>query len=257
MAHANFAEALRRLLAHEGGYANHPSDPGGPTNWGITIHDARAHWKKGATADDVRAMPRSVAEDIYKAKYWDALRCGELPGGVDYAVFDYGVNSGIGRSGKVLRRVLGLSDATHVVTDGVLATVRARDASSIVAAICDERMAFLRRLKTWPVFGRGWSRRVADVRGVALRLALSEKTAVEPEPVRAPGKGAVPHARAAQQATAGGLVAAGGVLAHHAAASPGAALAILAAAFGLTALGWWFWHWRQRRLQDRKVETTR
>src|SRR5258705_5153236 len=101
MTASSYDEALRRVIVHEGGYSNHPTDPGGPTNWGITIHDARAYWKTEATAADVRSMPVEVAKDIYRSKYWDAMRCDDLPAGVDYAVFDYGVNSGIGRAVRV------------------------------------------------------------------------------------------------------------------------------------------------------------
>lgn len=101
---------LPLLLAHEGGYSNHPSDPGGPTNFGITIFDYRKYVNPRATAADVRAMTVEEAKRIYRARYWDAQRCDELPAGLDYAVFDYGVNSGTGRSAKVLRRLLGLPD---------------------------------------------------------------------------------------------------------------------------------------------------
>ena len=126
MAARSYDAALARLLVHEGGYTNHPADPGGPTNFGITISDYRKYVKPDATAADVRAMKVDEAKAIYRAKYWDAQRCDELPAGVDYAVFDYGVNSGIGRSGKVLRRVLGLSDdgLAHV-SDAVIAAARA------------------------------------------------------------------------------------------------------------------------------------
>ena len=89
MTAANYDEALRRLLAHEGGYTNHPSDPGGPTNFGITIHDYRKYVKPNATAADVRAMTVDEAKAIYRAKYWNAQRCDGLPAGVDYSVFDY------------------------------------------------------------------------------------------------------------------------------------------------------------------------
>ena len=171
MAASTYDEALRRLLAHEGGYTNHPSDPGGPTNFGITIYDYRKYVKPNATAADVRAMTAGEAKAIYRKRYWDAQRCDELPAGVDYSVFDYGVNSGIGRSGKVLRRVVGLADSTSTVTDQVLAYVRARDPKVLVAAICDERLAFLQSLRTWPVFGRGWGRRLAEVKAVSLALA--------------------------------------------------------------------------------------
>lgn len=117
MAARTYDEALRRLLAHEYGYTNHPSDPGGPTNFGITIHDYCKFVKPNATATDVRAMRVDQAKAIYRAKYWNAQRCDELPAGVDYSVFDCGVNSGIGRGGKVLRRVAGLPHSTSAVTD--------------------------------------------------------------------------------------------------------------------------------------------
>ncbi|MGZ3349407.1 MAG: glycoside hydrolase family 108 protein [Xanthobacteraceae bacterium] len=171
MTASSYDEALKRVLVHEGGYSNHPSDPGGPTNWGITIHDARAYWKENATAADVRNMPVEVAKDIYRSKYWDAMRCDELPAGVDYAVFDYGVNSGIGRAGKVLRRLVALSDRTSAITNEVIAAATRCEPGTLIDAICDERLAFLRGLRTWSVFGNGWGRRVREVRSGARAMA--------------------------------------------------------------------------------------
>src|SRR5574338_200511 len=162
---------LPLLLAHEGGYTNHPRDPGGPTNFGITIFDYRKYVKPNATAADVRAMTVGEAKAIYRKRYWDVQRCDELPAGLDYAVFDYGVNSGIGRSGKVLRRLLKLSDQSSAVSDDVIAAARRADAMTIVADICNERLRFLRSLRTWQIFGAGWSRRVAEVKSTALALA--------------------------------------------------------------------------------------
>ncbi|MGA7489980.1 MAG: glycosyl hydrolase 108 family protein, partial [Xanthobacteraceae bacterium] len=156
MAASSYDEALRRLLVHEGGYSNHPSDPGGPTNWGITIHDYRKYVNPNATAADVRSMPLEAAKKIYRSKYWNAMRCDELAAGVDYAVFDYGVNSGIGRAGKVLRQLVGLGASARGVTDEVIAAVNRREPKGLVDAICDERLEFLQRLRTWPVFGNGW-----------------------------------------------------------------------------------------------------
>lgn len=169
MASDNFSESLRRTLRHEGGYTNHPKDPGGPTNWGITIADARRYWKRDATADDVKKMPLSVASQIYKARYWDALRCDEMPTGVDYAVFDYGVNSGTSRAIKVLERLLKLPDDGKP-DDTLIAKVNKAEAAWLVNAICDERLRFLRSLKTWPTFGGGWGTRVKQVRAGALQM---------------------------------------------------------------------------------------
>ena len=182
MAKSTYEAALARLLAHEGGYTHHPSDPGGPTNFGITLGDYRRYVKRDATAADVKAMRVAEAKAIYRARYWDALRCDELPAGVDYAVFDYGVNSGIGRAGKVLRRVLKRADTAHKVTDEVLAAARVADASTLVNAISDERLRFLKSLNTWSVFGKGWGRRVAEVRATALAMA-QQATAPPPPPV--------------------------------------------------------------------------
>lgn len=172
------AESMRNIFLSEGGYTNDPKDPGGPTNWGITIFDARKYaaefgWITGRaiTVADIKAMPKWFAEKVYDAKYWDALNCDLLPAGLDYAIADYGVNSGIGRAGKVLRRLLGLSDADWHVTPDVLAAVAKRKAADLINAVNAERLAFLKRLPTWSHFGGGWGRRVASVNAIALHMA--------------------------------------------------------------------------------------
>lgn len=244
-----FKESLDRVLAHEGGYTNHPSDPGGPTNWGITIHDARRYWKKDASAGDVRAMPRSVACDIYRSKYWDAQRCDALPAGLDYIMFDYGVNSGVGRSGKVLRRVCGMRADASAVTDEVLAEVRKRNPEKIIVAMCDERLRFLQSLRTWRVFGKGWGRRVAESQVAALKMAR-RSLSLDPTPTPtapAQGRATVPPPAVAQPkvVSASAVVAAGaGGALSAAAGSADATIYVVVALFvaivavaGLAA--WW------------------
>ena len=170
MAASNYDASLGRVLKHEGGYSNHPSDPGGATNFGITIANYARFKGRTVTAAEMRAMPLSDAKAIYKASYWNALRCDELPAGLDYAVFDYGVNSGVARAAKVVARLLG-HQADGRMTDALIAAVRARPASDLIGRLCDERLAFLKALKTWPVFGAGWGRRVSEVRRDALAMA--------------------------------------------------------------------------------------
>jgi lysozyme family protein len=168
---STYDECLKRVLAHEGGYTNDPRDPGGPTNFGITIYDYRKYMKPRATAADVQRMSLLKAKSIYRSKYWNALRCDDLPAGVDYSVFDYGVNSGIGRAGKVLRRVLGLSDADWRIAAEVITALTKCDTSKVIIAINDERLQFLKSLRTWNAFGVGWGRRVAEVKAFSLELA--------------------------------------------------------------------------------------
>lgn len=246
MAAANYDASLARVLKHEGGYTNHPSDPGGPTNFGITIHDYRRYIKTHGTAADVRAMTLADAAKIYRARYWHALRCDELPAGLDYAVFDYGVNSGIARAAKVMQRLLGIGSGA-AMTDAVVAAARGGSPSALIGRLCDERLAFLKSLRTWPVFGAGWGRRVAEVRRDA--LALAKGTAVAPSaPAAANGKARIPAPKAARAATAAGAIVAGGGVAQ-AAASSGASSAIIIAVLvaGVACsiagwIGWTLWH---------------
>ncbi|MCF8478108.1 MAG: secretion activator protein, partial [Pseudolabrys sp.] len=185
---------------------------------------------------------------------WDACACDELPAGVDYAVFDYGVNSGIGRAKKVLQRVLGVA-ADGVLGDQTMRAVAACDPTATVIAICDERLRFLKRLRTWGVFGRGWGRRVSEVK--AYSLALAGKPAAK-RPKAGPaaqriGKGVVPVAKGAQQGSAGAIVAAGAAAAqqaHGAGVGAGGVAAIAAAAIAAAIAAYAFWLWRQRRQQE-------
>jgi uncharacterized protein (TIGR02594 family) len=171
MAASSYDEALARLLVHEGGNDDDPRDPGGRTSRGILQREWDA-WRgshPGLPADVWRA-PQDQVEAIYRQKYWDALRCDDLPAGVDYAVFDYGVNSGIGRAAKVLQRLVATAADGEVGPDTIAATKLA-SAPQLIEAICDERLAFLQGLRTWPTFGKGWSRRVREVRAAARAMA--------------------------------------------------------------------------------------
>jgi lysozyme family protein len=175
MAASSYDFALKEVLKSEGGYSNHPSDPGGPTNFGITIADYKRYLKPNATAADVKAMRVEEAKAIYKPKYWDALRCDNLPAGLDYAVFDFGVNSGISRSAKYLQRLVGTT-ADGVIGPLTLAAVAQHDVGKLIVDFCDARLAFLKSLATWRTFGPGWGPRVARVKQSSLRLHQQKET---------------------------------------------------------------------------------
>jgi lysozyme family protein len=169
-------------------------------------------------------------------------------------VFDYGVNSGIGRSKKVLQRALGVS-ADGVFGAETMAAVAVCDPKVTIVAICDERLRFLKRLRTWGVFGKGWGRRVAEVKAFSLQLAGQKPTSM---PKRAPGaqragKGVVPVAKAAQQGSAGAATAPGVAAANQADASGVGVIGIavvIAVAIVAAIATYAFWHWRQRRQQE-------
>ena len=169
----NWKRSIANTLVHEGGtaYSNHRNDPGGPTKYGITIHDVRRYLDPNATASRVKRLTLDEALAIYRAHYWTKMRCDELPLGLDYSVFDYTVNAGPGRSGAHLREVLDL-DGGWRVTDEVLAAVKDYgDNPGLIRALNDRRMRFQMGLGSrFNVFKRGWRRRILSVKAIALDM---------------------------------------------------------------------------------------
>jgi hypothetical protein len=168
------------------------------------------------------------------------------------------VNSGIGRSGKVLRRALKLPDNSSSVTDAVIAAACAANAKTLVATICDERLRFLQSLKTWPVFGAGWGRRVAEVKSAALAMVANAPAPADPQ-AAAPGQAMMPIAKGVRHGSTGAIAAAGAAAtqqAHQSGMPPAALALIVAATVALATAAWLFWHWRQRRKQEAPVMMT-
>jgi len=181
MAAETLSVALSLMFGHEGGYSNHPRDPGGPTKYGVTLATLRAHRRRATTADDVKALTLSEAEQIYRKNYWHQAGADRLAVGLDYAVFDFSVNSGPSRAVKELQRIVGVA-MDGIIGDKTLAAVHSYKGgtSALINAYCDRRLAFMRSLKTWSAFGKGWSRRVAEVRAAALKMAAGAKPTANP-----------------------------------------------------------------------------
>ncbi|MCL4252112.1 MAG: hypothetical protein KJ065_28450 [Anaerolineae bacterium] len=162
------------------------------------------------------------------------------------------MNSGIGRSGRVLRRVLGLPDNTSAVTDQVLEALARRAPRALIVAINDERLRFLKSLKTWPVFGAGWGRRVAEVRAFSLKLAANPPS-LHPMPTEAtPAKGVVPLPKGLQTVTTATPVATGGATAaalHESGHDPWTIVVMVGGFVLIAGVGWIAFHWWQQRKQ--------
>ena len=162
----NYAQALKQVLKYEGGYVDHPKDPGGPTNKGVTqaVYD---NWRKSQNLaiQSVRAIADSEVAAIYKNLYWDRISGDSLPSGVDFAVFDYAVNSGVSRAAKTLQAVVG------VTQDGVIGPATIQATKTYVAmTVTNKRLAFMQSLSIWSTFGKGWSARIADVKAQIIAL---------------------------------------------------------------------------------------
>lgn len=157
-----FEQAVAKVLAHEGGYVNDPTDSGGETNYGITIKVARANGFSGHMKD----LPVHVAKDIYKNKYWDKVRAEELPESIRYIVFDTAINAGNSRAVKILQ------ECADVSIDGVIGTQTILGAASVgLYQYALQRMYFycqiVRGNKSQARFIGGWSNRVMDIIKIA------------------------------------------------------------------------------------------
>ncbi len=188
MAAENFDACLAKVLVHEGGWADHPSDPGGATMKGITIGTYSRYKKRDVSKAELKAIPDADVRRIYKAEYWDKVKGDDLPAGLDYVAFDGAVNSGPQRGGKWLQQALGVN-ADGRIGPQTLARAKALDAGgkrSVIEAACTARMTFLRGLRTFPTFGKGWTARVEGVRRDALAMVGPTIPATAPTPPAQP-----------------------------------------------------------------------
>ncbi|MCA6264154.1 glycosyl hydrolase 108 family protein [Phenylobacterium sp.] len=165
-----FAICLDRVLKHEGGFVDHPKDPGGATNMGIT-RDTLSDWlKRPATVDEVKDLSRDTAAGIYRARYWSPILADGLPTGVDYMLFDLAVNSGVGRAAKFLQLEIGVTPDGKIGPVTLGAAMK-KDPKGLVLGLSERRENFFRALPTFATFGKGWIRRLRDVTRDALKDA--------------------------------------------------------------------------------------
>ena len=165
----NYDKCLETILHHEGGYVNHPEDPGGETNLGVT---KRVYQEWGGTKD-MKDLTFDDVAPIYRKNYWDKMKCDDLPSGLDLCVFDFGVNAGPGRAAKYLQTLIG-TVADGGIGPNTLAKLKEyTDETGVKETITNyqnERQRYYEKLSTFKTFGRGWTRRVEETTKLALEL---------------------------------------------------------------------------------------
>jgi lysozyme family protein len=165
----NFDKCLAMLLKHEGGFVDHPKDPGGMTNLGVT----KAVYDKWIGRESTEAEMRGLTQDdvapIYKKNYWDRCKCDQLPSGADWSVFDWAVNSGTGRASKAMQKIVGAKQ-DGAIGPKTLQMIANEKAEFLVERMYDQRQSFYEKLNTFETFGRGWTRRNKETKETALEL---------------------------------------------------------------------------------------
>ena len=167
----NWDKAFDSVIVHEGGYVDNPADPGGATNLGCT----KAVWEQyvghSVTKDDIKALTKDDVKPLYKRRYWDAIHGDALPSGLDYCIFDCAINSGVGRASKFIQQIVGVP-ADGAIGNNTIAAISQINPVTLINEFSDKRQAFLEGLDTFSTFGKGWTRRVQEVRSKALEMAF-------------------------------------------------------------------------------------
>lgn len=170
---SNFETCLTEILLHEGGFVNHPSDPGGMTNLGVTKATYESWIGYPVNEAIMRKLTPQLVKPLYRKKYWDMVRGDDLPTGLDLCVFDFAVNAGPSRAVRYLQRMVGC-DADGVMGPKTVSFTQQfcqeNRYSHAVINYQDRRREYYKQLPTFKTFGRGWLRRVSEVEKVAIRM---------------------------------------------------------------------------------------
>jgi lysozyme family protein len=165
----NWQKSLDLILKSEGGYVDNPADPGGRTNLGVTQKTWESWVGRPSNEKEMRALTPSDVAPLYKKKYWDAICGDDLPSGVDYLVFDFAINAGVGRSAKTLQSAVGTTP-DGAIGKMTIGAVNKIDKKDLINKFSDEKVKFYQYLPTFSTFGKGWLNRVASVKEEALKM---------------------------------------------------------------------------------------
>ena len=163
---SNWPTSLALMLKSEGGFSNNPHDPGGMTNLGVTKKAWEAYVGRQVDEAEMRGLTPEIVAPFYKARYWNPCKCDELPLGIDYAVFDFAVNAGASRASRTMQSALGTA-ADGIVGPATLGVAINADPDHFLEKFSAAKEQFYRNLPTFEHFGKGWLRRVAEVKQVA------------------------------------------------------------------------------------------
>lgn len=149
---STFEQAFERLIGHEGGLVDHPADPGGLTNFGIS--------QRSYPGEDIRGMTIKRAQEIYRRDFWGPAGCDAVPPPLRFDLFDMAVNAGVGRAVRTLQQAVG-ETADGIIGPRTLQALNAMPTARLLARFNGRRLEHMASLPTWPAFGRGWARRIA------------------------------------------------------------------------------------------------
>ena len=167
----NFERSLALVLQHEGGYVNHPSDPGGKTNLGVTQRVWEEYVGHPVDEAEMRSLTKELVAPLYRKEYWNAICGDKLPCGADYLAFDFAVNAGAFRCVKTIQRALNIT-ADGIIGHLTLKAIQDTNAEDFIEKFSDVKKSFYLGLANYPTFGKGWLNRVAEGKEAAKRMII-------------------------------------------------------------------------------------
>ena len=165
----NWDKCFDLVIVNEGGFVNNNLDPGGATNWGCTQATWEQYVGHKVTVEDIENLTKEDVKPLYRKRYWNAIHGDAIPSGLDYCLFDAAINSGVSISSKWIQEIVGVS-ADGAIGNNTVAAITQINPITLINEFSEKRLGFLQKLKTWPVFGKGWGKRVEQVRTRALEM---------------------------------------------------------------------------------------
>ena len=165
----NWEKSFAEMIKSEGGFVNNPKDPGGATNWGVTKAVWESWVKRMVTVDDIKKLTQEDVKPLYYQNYWLPVKADQLPTGVDFLVFSFGVNAGVGRATKVLQTSLG-TVADGQIGPNTMKKIQEADAKNLIEKFSNAKISFYKSLSTFATFGKGWLNRVEREKQEALAM---------------------------------------------------------------------------------------
>jgi lysozyme family protein len=167
---ANFDFCFDRIIKSEGGYVWDKDDAGGETNLGVTKQAWSEFLKRPIQDGEMKKLTVSDVKPFYKQMYWDSIKCDDLPSGLDYVVFDFGINAGTKKSAKFLQRAVGAAE-DGVIGPATLALVKNIEVPLLINTFTELKENFYNAIvgnnPTQNKFLKGWMNRVASVQTTA------------------------------------------------------------------------------------------
>jgi lysozyme family protein len=176
---SNWDKSFDLVMESEGGFSDDIRDKGnhmpdgrpGCTNLGVTMITWEIYVQRQATIAEMKSLTKSDVEPLYRRLFWDRVWGDRMPTGLDYLLFDFAVNAGVGRAVMTLQSIVGTTQDGGMGPITYAATIT-KDPITLIEQYSDAKEKFYKGLNNFNVYGKGWLARVDHVENVAKTMIV-------------------------------------------------------------------------------------